>query len=102
MDSRLPEGFVAETGNSTATGNQIHVHGLSTTQGLAIAALAGIALGISIMSLIYGGERDANLETRIEAAEKQALVARLRTEGFTRALIAKGIDPYPHLTGEDE
>lgn len=101
MDSRLPEGFVAETGNSTANGNQIHVHGLSTAQGLAIAALAGVALGISIMALIYGGERDANLTARIEAAEKQALVARLRTEGFTRALIAKGIDPYPHLTGED-
>lgn len=34
-------------------------------------------------------------------AQRRAEIATLRTEGFTRALLAKGIDPYPHLQGED-
>lgn len=100
MDPHLPPGFVAETGNSNSK-SEIHVHGLSTGQGLAIAALASLALGISIMTIVAMGFRIDALTERAEAAEKQALVAKLRTEGFTRALIAKGIDPYPHLEGED-
>lgn len=52
-------------------------------------ALAGLATGMAFWAL-----------SRSDTAEKQALIAKLRTEGFTRALIAKGIDPYPHLEGE--
>jgi hypothetical protein len=52
--------------------------------------LAGLATGVAFWAL-----------SRADAAEKQALIAKLRTEGFTRALIAKGIDPYPHIEGED-
>ena len=68
-----------ETGNSLLTA-------------LAACALlvAGVALGIAMWA-----RADA------DAARKEALVAKLRTEGFTRALIARGIDPYPHLEGED-
>jgi hypothetical protein len=55
-----------------------------------LCVLVGLSLGLSLWAL-----------QRAETAEKQALVAKLRTEGFTRALIAKGIDPYPHLEGED-
>ncbi len=53
-------------------------------------ALAGLSTGLAFWAL-----------SRADTAEKQALIAKLRTEGFTRALIAKGIDPYPHLEGED-
>lgn len=36
-----------------------------------------------------------------ESARRSAQVATMRTEGFTRAMIAQGIDPYPHIAGED-
>lgn len=61
---------------------------------VALAAIsllvAGFAFGLSCWAL-----------DRADTAERQALVAKMRTEGFTRALIAKGIDPYPHLQAED-
>lgn len=57
----------------------------------AIAMLtAGISLGVAFWAL-----------NRADQAERQAFIAKTRTEGFTRALIAKGIDPYPHIQGED-
>lgn len=104
MDSHLPDGFKAEAGNSLAqaTGGNVHYHGLSTGQGLAIAAIASLALGVSIMTIINTNNKVEAQNQRVEAAEKQALIAKMRTEGFTRALIAKGIDPYPHLQGEDK
>jgi hypothetical protein len=52
--------------------------------------LAGLATGVAFWAI-----------DRADAAERQALIAKMRTEGFTRALIAKGIDPYPHIEGED-
>jgi hypothetical protein len=52
--------------------------------------IAGISFGVAVWA-----------HDRADAAQREALVAKLRTEGFTRALIAKGIDPYPHLEGED-
>lgn len=55
-----------------------------------LCVLVGLSLGVSLWAL-----------SRADTAEKQALIAKMRTEGFTRALIAKGIDPYPHLEGED-
>lgn len=100
MDSHLPDGFKAET-TSNANGNEFHIHGLSTAHGLVIAALAGLALGISSMAVVSTNSKVDALKDRVEVAEKQALIAKMRTEGFTRALIAKGIDPYPHLPGED-
>lgn len=61
---------------------------------VAIAAcglvLAGLATGVAFWAL-----------SRADSAERQAVIAKLRTEGFTRALLAKGIDPYPHIEGED-
>ncbi len=53
-------------------------------------ALAGLATGLACWAL-----------SRADQAERQAVIAKMRTEGFTRALIAKGIDPYPHIEGED-
>jgi hypothetical protein len=36
-------------------------------------------------------------------AYRQASIATMRIEGFTRALIAHGIkDTYPHVPGEDD
>lgn len=37
---------------------------------------------------------------KAKAAKTEAEIATMRTEGFTRALIAKRIDPYPHIEGE--
>jgi hypothetical protein len=62
---------------------------------IALAALsmlvAGIAVGFAIVAM-----HDADIATR------QALSDKMRVEGFTRALIAHGIDPYPHVKGEDQ
>jgi len=52
--------------------------------------LSGAAIALSCWAIVEG-----------IGAERKAEIATLRTEGFTRALIAKGIDPYPHLQGED-
>jgi hypothetical protein len=52
-------------------------------------ALAGLSFGLACWAL-----------DRADQAERQAVIAKMRTEGFTRALIAKGIDPYPHIEGE--
>jgi hypothetical protein len=62
-----------------------------------LVALAAVALFVAGISLGMA----AWAMHRADAAEREALVAKLRTEGFTRALISKGIDPYPHLTGEN-
>jgi F0F1-type ATP synthase membrane subunit c/vacuolar-type H+-ATPase subunit K len=52
--------------------------------------VAGIAVGLAISA-----RHDA------DAATSQARRSELRVEGFTRALIAHNIDPYPHIRGED-
>ena len=51
---------------------------------------AGIALGIAISA-----------SSEADAARRQARASEMRVEGFTRALIAHNIDPYPHIKGED-
>lgn len=55
-----------------------------------LCVLVGLSLGLSCWAL-----------SRADDAERQAVIAKMRTEGFTRALISKGIDPYPHIKGED-
>lgn len=51
--------------------------------------VAGIAFGFALKA-----------DARADAAERKANIATMRTEGFTRALIARDIDPYPHIEGE--
>lgn len=52
--------------------------------------VAGIALGLAL-----DARHDADVATdRVRRAE-------LRVEGFTRALIAVGVDPYPHVKAEN-
>lgn len=57
MDTRLPEGFTAET-KSNSSGNQLHVHGLTTGQGLVIAGIASLSLGLSGMTIVIMLMRD--------------------------------------------
>jgi hypothetical protein len=52
--------------------------------------IAGISLGFALKA-----SADA------DAARRQARASEMRVEGFTRALIAHNIDPYPHVKGEN-
>jgi hypothetical protein len=54
------------------------------------ALIAGVALGIALWALSYADK--ARMEARVE---------QVKTEGFYRALIAAGIDPNPHVKGEN-
>lgn len=56
-----------------------------------------LALIFASMALVVGIW--CLLEAR--AARNRADVAIMRTEGFTRMMIAEGRDPYPHRKGED-
>lgn len=76
---------------SRATGNEIHIHGLSNGQGLAIAAVAGLALGFALWALSYA-----------DKARMEARILQVKVEGFENALHARGIDPNPHLKGEPQ
>ena len=49
---------------SKATGNEIHIHGLSPAQGLAIAALAAAALGVSIVNMVQSSQSQAEMRSR--------------------------------------
>ncbi len=61
---------------------------------VALSALSLLAAGIAL-----GFALKASAES--EAARRQARASELRVEGFTRALIAHDINPYPHIKGED-
>lgn len=60
-------------------------------------ALAAIALLVAGISLGFALKASADAD----AARRQARASEMRVEGFTRALMAHGVDPYPHLKGED-
>lgn len=100
MDSRLPEGFVAETGNSTASGNQIHIHGLTTSQGLAIAALAAAALGVSVVNMVQSSQAQAEQRSRYEQSYRELAtkvsINTNSTDDMRASLIARGINPNNH------
>lgn len=64
----LPRGFRAETGNSRSSGNEIHIHGLTPGQGLAIAALAALALGITAVDAYTSGQDRAEMRAHYERA----------------------------------
>ena len=61
---------------------------------IAITAIASILSGIAL-----GFALKASAES--DSARRQARASEMRVEGFTRALIAHNIDPYPHIQGED-
>lgn len=52
---------------------------------------AGIALGIGLWALSYADK--ARMESRL---------LQVKVEGFENALHAQGIDPDPHLRGQDK
>lgn len=54
------------------------------------ALIAGLSLGIAFWALSWADK--ARMEARVE---------QVKTEGFYRALIAAGIDPNPHVEGEN-
>lgn len=95
MDTRLPEGFVAETGNATSSGNQIHVHGLTTGQGLLIAAIACFAFGMAITDAISDSRNYRELEREVRLQQ-------LKLDEYRVALMNAGIDPNPHAKGESQ
>ncbi len=100
MDPYLPEGFKAETGNSRATGNEIHVHGLSTGMGLAIAGIAGLALGISIMCMVQTNQAQSEMRSRYEQSYRElatkVAINTNSTDDMRASLIARGINPNNH------
>lgn len=65
--------------------------------------LIPLLVALSFISVICGAVGVAygiTASERAKAAETRSTVAIMRTEGFTRALIAQKIDPYPHMQGE--
>jgi hypothetical protein len=52
--------------------------------------VAGVSLGFALKA-----------SAEADASRRQARASEMRVEGFTRALIAHNIDPYPHIKGED-
>jgi hypothetical protein len=61
-----------------------------------LVALSFLGVVCGALGLAYG----IIASERAKAAETRSTVAIMRTEGFTRALIAEKIDPYPHMQGE--
>lgn len=85
---------------STACGNNIHVHGLTTGMGLAIAGLAAGALGVSLTCLVLQANAIAEQRSRYEQsyrelAQKVALNTNA-TDDMRASLIARGINPNNH------
>lgn len=72
VEPMLPRDFKAEPGSShaksEASGNQIHIHGLTPAQGLAIAALAALALGITAVDAYTSGSHRAEMRAHYERA----------------------------------
>lgn len=89
-DGQITDARVVANDNGNAASASVGSNVVVLPLLIVLCVLVGMSIVFSLWAL-----------QRAEAAEKQALVAKLRTEGFTRALIAKGIDPYPHLEGDD-
>lgn len=53
--------------------------------------IAGTALGIGLWALSYA-----------DKARMEARILQVKVEGFENALHAQGIDPDPHLRGQDK
>lgn len=93
MDSEEP-GWVhneaGERANAYMVVEQSRMAPLLVTIACCSMLVAGVSLGFALK---------ASAES--EAARRQARASEMRVEGFTRALIAHNIDPYPHIKGED-
>jgi 3-hydroxyacyl-CoA dehydrogenase len=102
MDTRLPDGFSPDgnSNDSNASGNQIHLYGLSTGMGLAIAALAACALGVSVVDSINNAAARADQRSRYEESYRElSREVRLNTQAtddMRASLIARGINPNNH------
>lgn len=102
MDERLPDGFIAETGNSKADsrGNVINIHGLSPGMGMVIVGIACFSLGVSIVTSMQSSQAQAEMRSRYEQsyrelATKVALNTNA-TDDMRASLIARGINPNNH------
>lgn len=84
---------VAQDGGNAASasvGNSVLMLPVLVVIACTSMLIAGVALGFALK---------ASAES--ETAKRQARASEMRVEGFTRALIAHNIDPYPHIKGED-
>jgi hypothetical protein len=71
--------------NSSAANASVSDDGRYVPLLMLVAVLAGAAIVMGLM------------------AYREASIATMRVEGFTRALIAHGVkDTYPHIPGEDD
>lgn len=92
--------------NESITGNSAPVARggdarIDDRAGFYVAIISIILAAMSMMGFLWAYSETQEAKREAQAAKNRADVAIMRTEGFTRALIAKGIDPYPHLVGED-
>lgn len=90
----------AVNSESSATGNQLHFHGLTTAQGLAIAALAAAALGVSIVNMVQSSQAQAEMRSRYEQSYRElatkVAINTNSTDDMRASLIARGINPNNH------
>jgi hypothetical protein len=77
------------------------VNKMEDRAGLYVSIVAIVIGSMALMGFFWASAEAQDAKREAQAAKNRADVCMLRTEGFTRALIAKGIDPYPHLKGED-
>ena len=99
MDPNIP-GAVRQNFGNVRSRSGIHFHGLTTGQGLAIAALASLGLGISITNMVQSSHAQADMRSRYEQsyrelAQKVALNTNA-TDDMRASLIARGINPNNH------
>jgi hypothetical protein len=86
--------------NASSSGNTVNHYGLSTGQGLAIAALAAFALGVAVVTMVQSSQAQADMRSRYEQsyrelATKVALNTNA-TDDMRASLIARGINPNNH------
>jgi uncharacterized protein HemX len=97
--------------NATSSGNTVNHYGLSTGQGLAIAALAAFALGVSVVNMVQSSQAQSAMQSRYEQAQAdmrsryeqsyRELATKIAlntnaTDDMRASLIARGINPNNH------
>lgn len=85
---------------SESRGNEIHIHGLTPGQGLAIAALAAAALGISVVNMVQSSQSQSDMRSRYEQSYRElstkVALNTNATDDMRASLIARGINPNNH------
>jgi hypothetical protein len=99
-----PDDAVAGDNISSSNGNQIHIHGLTPAQGLAIAALAAGALGVSIVNMVVSAQAQAEMRSRYEQSyrelDREARLLQLKVDDMRVALNSQGIATNKHAASD--